>query len=135
MDSRASRLKQLIREIEDSRSGIVQGILHEQGPLRSGSLITIRRKCGKPTCHCTTGEGHLTTYLSIKQGGKTRMVYVPADLREELLLPTQSYRRFRKYRASLAKLSRQSLLLIDRLQQVLQVPDDDPRNTSQKEER
>jgi hypothetical protein len=120
MKPSTSRLRQLIREIEHSRAAHVQGILQEKGPLRSGSLVTIRRKCGKPNCHCATGEGHRTTYLSTKQGGKTRMVYVPADCLETLTWQAHSYRRLRKHRASLAKLSQESLQLIDRLQVTLQ---------------
>jgi hypothetical protein len=120
MKTDASRLKQLIREAEESRSDHVQGILQEQGPLRSGSLVTIRRKCGKPNCRCACGEGHRTTYLSTKQGGKTRMIYVSADSLESLTREAHGYRRFRKHRASLVKLAQQSLRLIDRLQVMLQ---------------
>ncbi len=116
----ASRLKQLIREFEESRLAYVQDILQEQGPLRSGSLVTIRRKCGKPNCRCATGEGHSATYLSTKQSGKTRMVYLSAICLKTVAQQARSYRRFSKNRATLVKLARQSLQHIDRLQEMLQ---------------
>ena len=116
----ASRLKQLIREVEGSRSDHVQSILQEQGPIREGSLVTTRRKCGKPNCRCAFGEGHFATYLSTKQRGKTRMVYVPAISLVAMTREAHSYRFFRKHRAFLVKLAQRSLLLIDRLQAALQ---------------
>lgn len=120
MKTNISRLRQQIREVEESRAAHVQGILQQKGPLRSGSLVTIRRKCGKPTCHCATGDGHPSVYLSTKQEGKTRMVYVSANCLETVTRQAHSYRRLRKHRASLAKLAQKSLQLIDCLQATLQ---------------
>jgi len=120
MKADTSRLKQLIRQAEESRQDHVQAILREDGPLRSGSLVKLHRKCGKPTCHCATdGTGHPTTYLSYKQDGKTRMLYVPATAEPQVTQEAQRYRQLRRHRASLAKLARQSLKLVDQLQQAL----------------
>ena len=38
-----------------------------------GSLIALRRRCGKAGCHCHEGEPHTTPALSYSQKGKTRM--------------------------------------------------------------
>ena len=35
-----------------------------------GSLIVLRRRCGKPGCHCATGEPHATPALSYSVEGK-----------------------------------------------------------------
>jgi hypothetical protein len=43
-----------------------------------GSLITRDIKCGKQNCHCATGDGHMSLYLSSFYHGQTGMVYVPA---------------------------------------------------------
>lgn len=119
MKADVSRLRQHLLQAEESRADSVQAILQEQGPLRSGSLVTVLRKCGKPTCHCAKGEGHPTTYLSTKQDGKTRMVYVSADCMETVTRQAQGYRRLRKHRARLAQLARESLQIIDRLEDAL----------------
>jgi len=39
-----------------------------------GSLIVLRRRCGKPGCHCATGEPHATPALSYSVEGRTRML-------------------------------------------------------------
>ncbi len=121
MKTDISRLRKLLRENESSRLEYLQGILQEENPMRIGSLVTVRRKCGKPNCRCAEGEGHLSTYLSTKEEGKTRMVYIPAVCLDTVTQQTRTYRRFRNNRAALVKLAQQSLLLIDRLQRMLQI--------------
>jgi hypothetical protein len=54
------------------------------GPFVAASLVSFRRKCGHPGCHCQSGEGHLAHHLTYKLKGKTRSVYVPQDLVPEV---------------------------------------------------
>ena len=42
--------------------------------LLRGSLITLKRKCGKPTCSCADGDMHATPALSYSVKGKTRIL-------------------------------------------------------------
>lgn len=44
-----------------------------------GSLITLRRKCGKPNCRCVGGEPHETPALSYSVAGRTKMLTLRAD--------------------------------------------------------
>lgn len=37
-----------------------------------GSLFTLRRRCGKSTCHCVTGEPHETPALAYPENGRTK---------------------------------------------------------------
>ena len=53
-------------------------------PLVAASLVSFRRKCGRPGCHCQSGPGHLGHHLTYKIKGKTRSVYVPQDLLPEV---------------------------------------------------
>lgn len=40
-----------------------------------GSLVTLRRRCGKPGCHCAQGEQrHEAPALSYSDHGRTRVV-------------------------------------------------------------
>lgn len=43
-----------------------------------GSLIELRRRCGKAGCHCQEGEPHTTPALSYSHKGKTRIVTLSA---------------------------------------------------------
>ena len=49
----------------------------------------------KPGCHCTSGEKHHGHQLTYKVGGKTRTVYVPVDLTEEVRAWIDEYRRLK----------------------------------------
>jgi len=58
-----------------------------------GSLITLRRKCGKPTCRCATGSPHETPALSYSVGGRTKMLTLSA---EEVPAVAAAVARYRK---------------------------------------
>jgi len=45
--------------------------------LLPGSLCRTHRRCGKPTCHCTSGEGHPIWFLSFMAQGKHRVERIP----------------------------------------------------------
>lgn len=44
-----------------------------------GSLICLRRKCGKPNCRCFQGKPHASPALSYSQRGKTKILTLPPD--------------------------------------------------------
>ncbi len=44
-----------------------------------GSLIVLRRRCGKPNCHCAKGRPHCTPALSFSLKGKTRIITLTED--------------------------------------------------------
>ena len=56
--------------------------------LLPGSLSQSLRRCGKPTCHCATGAGHPSWYLTFMVGGKKRVERIPtawvADVRRRV---------------------------------------------------
>jgi hypothetical protein len=82
----ASRLRQrkyaLVRQY-----GIPENLI-------GGSLAPTRRRCGKPNCHCSQGEGHLQWSVTFCQGGTKRVERVPLEWVAELeqaVLETQRY--------------------------------------------
>ena len=75
-----------------------------------GSLAAVYRRCGRPTCHCATGEKHGPVfYLALNDGGRTRMVYVPQALRAEVARGVAAYRRYRKLGQRLAEANARAL--------------------------
>jgi hypothetical protein len=48
-----------------------------------GSIVTLRRRCGKQGCRCADGEPHETPALSYSVGGRTKMLTLgPAEIEE-----------------------------------------------------
>ncbi len=64
--------------------------------LLRGSLITLRRRCGKPNCRCATGEPHETPALSYSHKGRTRTVTLREDDLDEVAAALERYRAARE---------------------------------------
>ncbi len=62
--------------------------------LLGGSLCRVRRRCGKPNCHCVRGDGHPGSSVTFSHHGRRRVERIPeewvADI-EQAVLATQSY--------------------------------------------
>ena len=64
----------------DARSRAVRRVA--ELPLLRGSLVLMRRICGKQGCRCQQGEKHASWYLAIRKGQRRSMIYVPPALEE-----------------------------------------------------
>src|ERR1700679_1976743 len=84
--------------------------------LLPGSLYTLRRKCGKPSCRCSRGELHESTVLSYRGHGKPRNLATAPEHLPVLRDMTDQYRRCRQARAQLVRWQRQVLDIVDALQ-------------------
>jgi hypothetical protein len=62
-----------------------------------GSVVTHRRRCGKPNCRCADGEAlHETTVLSYSEGGRSHLLRLPADQVAAVRAATERYRERRQ---------------------------------------
>lgn len=77
--------------------------------LLRGSLIVLRRKCGKRACHCAEGVAHETPALSVSVAGVTQIL----TLRRQDLPEVRSA--LRRYQQALADLDRKALVGIAQL--------------------
>ena len=68
-------------------------VSHPADLLLRGSLITLRRRCGKPSCRCVRGQPHGSPALSLSAQGKTSILTLPPDLLPEVRAALQRYRR------------------------------------------
>ena len=84
-------------------------------PMVQGSLYLLRRKCGKPNCHCARGELHTSWVLTRSESGKKKLYSVAADQRGPLRPLTREYRRWQLARARLVKQFAHLLALVDQL--------------------
>lgn len=87
-------------------------------PLLRGSLITLRRRCGKRSCRCARGQPHCSPALSVSTKGKTNILTLPPDLLQEV---RGALRRYRHQQQSLERQAEAGLRqLARRLQQARQ---------------
>lgn len=74
------------------------------GPVLAATLVLIQRRCGRSGCHCQKGQGHPTHYLTCKQQGKTRSVYVPQDLLKDVQSWIREHQRLKKLSQHISQL-------------------------------
>lgn len=110
-----SSLRLQLRSLEPQFPLLLETFLG-RSPLLRGSLYTLRRRCGKPTCRCARGALHASTVLAYRgQGGPRNLAPAPEQL-PALRQLTDDYRRFRQARRQLRRLQRQLLALLDRIE-------------------
>ena len=78
--------------------------LGKKQPFIIGSLVKIQRRCGNPNCRCAReGPKHPAHLLTTKVNGKTRAIYVPVDMVEEV---RQWCRQYRDLKADIKEVSK-----------------------------
>jgi len=109
------------------------------GTMGSAALVLVntyelKTRCGKPSCHCASGQGppHSTTVLGWSQAGRTRLRAVGPKDRARWRRLAEDHRRFRRCRASLVKIHRQVLLAVERLEKALLRPSPKKRSRSKR---
>jgi hypothetical protein len=112
-----SKLRQQIYKLQGEHARLVQRMLKSRGMVK-GSVVTLARRCGKPGCKCNRGEKHKSKYLSISEGGKTRMVYLKPGMEMKVGEAAERYRRFRRARAQLVKGQKDILDSFNRFEQI-----------------
>jgi hypothetical protein len=115
MNRQLSSLRSRLHDLQQQLPKLLEEFLGREA-LLPGSLYTLRRKCGKPNCHCSRGELHESTVLSYRGGGRPRNISPqPAHL-ESLRAMTRDYRRCRQARAKLVRWQRELLTAVDALE-------------------
>lgn len=56
-----------------------------------GALFTLRRRCGKPSCHCATELGHESPALAYPEGGRTRTITLSSAEVEDVRAALERY--------------------------------------------
>ena len=73
----------------EARSRLRQRLGEE--PLLRGSLVQMARRCGKPGCHCRSGDKHVSLYLAIRAGSRRALIYLPPALEEQARRAVQNW--------------------------------------------
>ena len=74
-----------------------------------GSLVMMKRVCGKPNCRCLKGYKHKSLYLSQYHKGSPRMIYIP---KRAEVAAHRMIRNYQKLKAILHKISDANIRLI-----------------------
>jgi len=112
---RLSRLRQGLVRLGEETLRLLDVLLARE-PLARGSLYLLRRRCGRPSCHCSEGEPHPTWVLATTGPRGRRLRTIPPARLGEVRALVERYRRFRRARARLVKVHRQMLAGVEQLE-------------------
>jgi hypothetical protein len=99
------------RQLRTRRARLARQLPDIEGILR-GALQQQMRRCGKVGCRCADGELHGPyLYLSVRTGAGSRLVYVPADVVDDVARRVEATGRLE---AALAEISAINLELFGR---------------------
>ncbi len=71
-----------------------------------GSLVESKRKCGNKNCRCANGEKlHNAHILTKRANGKTKTIYIPVDMVEEVSEWSREYKRIKELISEIDQLS------------------------------
>jgi hypothetical protein len=115
MNQRLSSLRCQLLQAQQLLPSLLEACFARE-PLLPGSLYTLRRKCGKPSCRCSRGQLHESTVLSYRGEGKPRNLATTPEHLPALRAMTEQYRRCRQARAQLVRWQRRLLAIVDALQ-------------------
>lgn len=83
-------------------------IMGQERIIRAG-IVKMTRKCGKAGCHCASGKGHVSYYLSMRVDKKRKMVYIPGDMEVKAKAWVANYKEMNKAIDQLSSYSLQEL--------------------------
>ncbi len=112
-----SQLRKSLTDRVQELKGLLPILLGRQLMVK-GSVYRLRRKCGKPTCHCANGTLHESMVLSWSEAGRTRLRSISERSVNRLRRLTERYQRFRKARARLVQISKEILEITNRIEEV-----------------
>jgi hypothetical protein len=96
-----------MKELEARRSALLRQ-LARVGPLVEGSLATVDRKCGTPSCRCHHGgPRHRQVALRRRQDGRSHSTHVPKQLEETVRQWNEEHKRVKRLLKEISALSEQ----------------------------
>lgn len=120
--SQISRIRQRIARLVRQRQAAERRLLGRPELLK-GTVLEVRRTCGKPGCKCAGGDKHICYQLSASIEGRTRTRNVPRKELTKVKHLTDNYRRFRRARAAWVRINEQIIELINQSETTRTVDD------------
>ena len=112
-----SKLRLRLRKLTEEVVSLVPKFFYHQ-PMIKGTVVELKRKCGKKNCRCNDGQLHVSKVLSACVSGKTRMRAIPKSQLDQVEKKVQRYQKHRQSRARLTEIHREMLEMIDEIEAI-----------------
>ncbi len=104
-----------LKALQRQRSLLVEDLLKVRLMIR-GTFGETYRRCGKSTCWCAKGKGHLYTRITWTENMQSKTRAIPKKDVDWIKKTTESYRRFRKLRQKIRELDNHFRVLLDQFE-------------------
>ncbi len=102
-------MKTTYRTLETQRRRFLSKIT-SLDPWIEGTFVSTSRRCGKKNCACHQGGAkHPVLYLTWKENGKTRSLYVPGRWETQVRRWTENYKKLKALIREVTLLQRQRI--------------------------
>lgn len=108
------KLLATFRSLEQRRAGLLADVLRDD-ELVVGTVSEVHARCGKPGCHCASGEGHPQMRLLYSAGGRRRCKLVRTADTDRIRRAGVRYRQVKRLLRVLAALHLRELRLLKTL--------------------
>ncbi len=89
-------IKKIKTEALETKRIRLMALLNSGKPLIASTLSEVHTRCGNPNCRCASGEKHVAHLLTRRENGKTKTIYVPVELVEDVRKWTEEYHRLKE---------------------------------------
>lgn len=108
----AKELQEIVKKRFELWRQVVQA-----GDFVRGSVVVLRRPCTYRNCRlCRDGKRHPATYLSVKEKGRTRLIYLPKGLIAQAREWVAQWRRLEEWLGEMSRSNAQMLRLLAKRQ-------------------
>ena len=70
-----------------------------------GSIVIVKRYCGKANCRCLKGHKHRSLYISQSNKGESRLIYIPQRSEKEVRRLIRNYQALKKATEEISRIN------------------------------
>lgn len=72
-----------------------------------GSIVMVKRCCGKANCRCLKGHKHRSLYISQSNKGESRLIYIPQRFEKEVRRLIHNYQALKSAMEEISRINMQ----------------------------
>ena len=70
-----------------------------------GSIVMVKRYCGKANCRCLKGYKHRSLYISQSNKGESRLIYIPQRSEKEVRRLIRNYQALKRMMEEISRIN------------------------------
>ncbi len=72
-----------------------------------GSIVMVKRYCGKANCRCLKGHKHRSLYISQSNNGQSRLIYIPRTSEKQVRRLIDNYHKLKNAMKEISRINMQ----------------------------